>query len=147
MPFLLYLSVCLWGFCIFRIVFRVRKATLIFSLKSLVIFLTSLLLYMKVTHFFFWCWGYCVRFVFAWERGSQLSLCYTRYCVICFWWCLFLCLSLFLLSGTCAIDLIVIRYLIVYVHMMTWTIKYYNNQFVCTLYILKIVIYCLCDVL
>jgi hypothetical protein len=52
MRLLFYLSICGEGFNIFWIVFHMRKATFIrVSRKSFVIILTSLPLYVKVTHF------------------------------------------------------------------------------------------------
>jgi hypothetical protein len=75
MPLLLYLSICVWGFSIFYIVFYVRRAVLIrVSCKSLVILLTSLLLYVKVTHFGFWCWGSLYVFCFRGVGGCQIEL-------------------------------------------------------------------------
>jgi hypothetical protein len=68
MPLLLYLSVCAWGFNIFCIVFCVRKAIFIrVSWKSLVILLTSLPLYVKVTHFIFWWWEPVICVLFCGE--------------------------------------------------------------------------------
>jgi hypothetical protein len=81
MPLLLYLSVCAWDISIFCIVLCVLKATLIcVSLKSLVIFLTPLPLYVKVTHFVSWCWGLLCAFCLCGERSFQLNLLYSLLC-------------------------------------------------------------------
>jgi hypothetical protein len=56
MPLFSYLSVCEWGFMLFCIVFCVRNAIFIcFSLKSFVILLVSLPVYVKVVQFVFRC--------------------------------------------------------------------------------------------
>lgn len=71
----------------------------------------------KGDHFVLWRWESVCIFAFLGEGVSHLCLCYTRCCVICFWWCSVLFLLLFSLLYTCVIDLVGNYYLIIYVGM------------------------------
>jgi hypothetical protein len=74
MPLMLCLSVCVWCFNMFWIVFCMRKATCVrVFLKSLIIHLTSLPQNVKVTHFGMWCLGLVCLFCFC-GCGSGFSI-------------------------------------------------------------------------
>jgi hypothetical protein len=102
---------------------------------------------LKVSHFVFCVVSQHVYFSFSsGGGGGSLSLCHTR-CVVCFWWCSFLRFLLFIVLNMYVIDWTGSWCPIVCARLDGMNYLVLGYQFAWVSNVLKIVNFCLCDVL